>query len=144
MRPFADPRLERIAIFFETLSPVTVSQLPDLYHAQAYFKDPFNEVEGIAAIERIFSHMYTQVNNPHFKMLSGVVQDNTGWLEWSFTFDRDGDTCSVRGASRLIFDSTGKISTHRDYWDTGEELYAKLPVLGWLIRRLQKKLSATQ
>lgn len=142
MRPFADPRLERIAIFFETLSPVTVSQLPDLYHAQAYFKDPFNEVEGIAAIERIFSHMYTQVNNPHFKIVSGLAQQSEAWLEWDFLFEQYGKPWVVRGASKLCFDAEGKITNHRDFWDTGEELYAKLPVIGVLVRWLRKRLSA--
>jgi hypothetical protein len=40
--------------------------------------------------------------------------------------------------SHIRFDASGKVNYHRDYWDTGEELYAKLPVLGWLIRRLKR------
>jgi steroid delta-isomerase len=32
---------------------------------------------------------------------------------------------------------TGKVVWHRDYWDAAEELYAKLPAIGWLMRFLQ-------
>jgi hypothetical protein len=142
MRPFTDPRLERIALYFETLTPENVLRLSDLYHAQACFKDPFNEVQGLVDIERIFFHMYTQVKNPQFRIVSGVLQENTGWLEWDFSFDRGVDTLKVRGASKLVFSDAGEITIHRDYWDTGEELYAKLPFIGWLIRQLRKKLSA--
>jgi hypothetical protein len=35
----------------------------------------------------------------------------------------------------------GRIAYHRDYWDTGEELYAKLPVIGIAIRFLRRKLA---
>ena len=48
----------------------------------------------------------------------------------------------IRGASHLRFDSAGKVTWHRDYWDAAEELYMTLPVIGWLMRRLRKALSA--
>jgi steroid delta-isomerase len=144
MRPFTDPRLERTALYFETLSHAAVSRLSDLYHPQAYFKDPFNEVQGLAAIERIFAHMYTQVQRPQFQIVSGLVQADTAWLEWDFSFEQTTHNLTVRGASKIIFDAEGKIISHRDFWDTGEELYAKLPVIGWVVRQLRKKLSAKQ
>ena len=42
---------EKLATFFEALSPQSVSQLHTLYDAQARFKDPFNEVQGLPEIE---------------------------------------------------------------------------------------------
>jgi hypothetical protein len=45
---------------------------------------------------------------------------------------------TIHGVSHIRFDASGKVNYHRDYWDTGEELYAKVPVLGWLIRRLKR------
>jgi steroid delta-isomerase len=48
----------------------------------------------------------------------------------------------MRGVSHLKFDSVGKVIWHRDYWDTAEELYAKLPVLGCLMRGLKKRLAS--
>lgn len=37
----------------------------------------------------------------------------------------------------LKFDADGKVQYHRDYWDTGEELYMKAPALGTLMRGLK-------
>jgi len=34
------------------------------------------------------------------------------------------------------------VTYHRDYWDTAEELYAKLPLLGGLMRLLRRRLAA--
>jgi len=45
----------------------------------------------------------------------------------------------VRGATHLRFDAAGKVVLHRDYWDAAEELYAKLPLLGVLMRGLQRR-----
>jgi hypothetical protein len=143
MHTFSDPRLERIAAYFETLTRASLTQLPELYHVQAYFKDPFNEVRGVAAIEHIFLHMFSQVKNPRFKIISGVAQQQDAWLEWNFLFELNQQSWVVRGATKLVFDAQGKITIHRDFWDTGEELYSKLPLIGWLMRLLRKKLSST-
>jgi hypothetical protein len=47
----------------------------------------------------------------------------------------------IRGATHLRFNDEGKVTWHRDYWDAAEELYAKLPLIGWLMRSLQNGLS---
>jgi steroid delta-isomerase len=48
----------------------------------------------------------------------------------------------IRGASHLRFDADGKVAWHRDYWDAAEELYARLPGIGWLMRALRRRLAA--
>jgi hypothetical protein len=48
----------------------------------------------------------------------------------------------IHGASHLRFDDAGLVVLHRDYWDAAEELYAKLPLLGMLMRALAGKLAA--
>jgi hypothetical protein len=62
-------------------------------------------------------------------------------LTWEFTFRLRGRGAAelVRGATHLRFAPDGRISYHRDYWDAAEELYAKLPVLGALMRFLQAR-----
>ena len=48
----------------------------------------------------------------------------------------------MRGASHLKFNDSGKVTYHRDYWDTAEELYMKLPLLGLLMRAMRRKMAA--
>jgi steroid delta-isomerase len=48
----------------------------------------------------------------------------------------------VHGATHLRFAPDGRIRSHRDYWDAAGELYAKLPVLGVLMRMVQRRLRA--
>ena len=137
-------RLDALVRFYETLSPQTVDQLGDIYSAEAEFKDPFNEVRGIAAITRIFEHMFVQVEAPRFVVtgrFAGEGGDEGAMLLWEFHFRTRGfgaQALCIRGASHLRFDAEGMVVLHRDYWDAAEELYARLPLLGALMRILQR------
>ena len=134
---------ENLAVFFETLSPSNVSQLHTLYDAQASFKDPFNEVKGLPEIERIFSHMYVALDQPHFVITGQLVDGAQAFLTWEFRFRfKRFDTTTlqtVRGGSHVVFNEQGLVSLHRDYWDAAEELYEKLPVVGGVMRWLKKR-----
>jgi hypothetical protein len=138
--------LEALIDFFHGLSPQSVDRFPEFYSADAYFKDPFNEVRGVAAIQRIFTHMFRQVGEPRFVVTGRVVDEGGAVLIWEFYFRvrlwGKGEAQMMRGVSHLKFDADGKVNYHRDYWDTGEELYMKLPALGTLMRGLRRALAA--
>jgi hypothetical protein len=134
---------DNLATFFETLSPQSVAQLHTVYDEQATFKDPFNEVQGLPEIERIFRHMYVALDQPHFVVTGQVVDGAQAFLTWEFRFRfKRFDTTTlqaVRGASHVVFSEQGLVTMHRDYWDAAEELYEKLPVLGSVMRWLKAR-----
>jgi ketosteroid isomerase-like protein len=135
-------RLERVRAFFESISPEAVQRIDEIYAADAFFKDPFNEVRGAAAVRRIFEHMFVQVEAPRFVVREAVAQGDDAFLTWDFLFRLrrlGGPEQVVHGASHLKFGADGRIHYHRDYWDAAEELYEKLPVLGGLMRLLKKR-----
>ena len=140
---FYREQVAKIVTFFETITPQNVTRIAEFYAPDAYFKDPFNEVRGHAAIELIFSHMFVALEAPRFVVTSKVVDGNTCFLSWDFKFyfkSYDKTTAQiVRGGSHLMLDANGKITAHRDYWDAAEELYEKLPVVGSLMRWLKKR-----
>ena len=141
----ADPRVARIVEAFERLEAADVARVGRLYAADARFKDPFNEVAGRAAIERIFAHMFVALQRPRFVVHEVLVQGDQALLTWDFRFGvgrwARGELC-IRGATHLRLDAEGRIAEHRDYWDAAEELYAKLPLLGPLMRWLQRRGAA--
>ena len=49
--------LDRLIAFYHHLTPESVERFSEFYAADAYFKDPFNEVRGIDAIKHIFTHI---------------------------------------------------------------------------------------
>ncbi len=137
--------IDDLVAWFETLSAQSVRRIGDYYSADAYFKDPFNEVRGIESVQQVYAHMFEQVAEPRFKVTERILAGNGALLTWDFTFRlRPGAALmTVRGASHLRFDAGGKVAYHRDYWDPAEELYAKVPLLGSLMRALRRRLTAT-
>jgi ketosteroid isomerase-like protein len=144
MTDLPDTAMPRLVHFFEHLAPADLPQLATLYAADARFKDPFNEVQGVAAITAVFEHMFRTLDTPRFVVTGQVVQGRQALLTWDFLFNFKGElrTQTVRGATHLQFDAAGRVSLHRDYWDAAEELYEKLPVLGGLMRWVKRRLQA--
>jgi steroid Delta-isomerase len=136
------PYLDRLIRSFENLSQDHVGALVDLYSADAIFKDPFNEVRGRAAIIDIFDNMYKQVDAPRFIVNHSILEGDDAFIVWDFHFrfrNKAATGQSIHGSSHLHFSSEHKVDYHRDYWDTAEELYGKIPGLGWLVRLLRRK-----
>ncbi len=147
MNPTPIPEaVERLVQFFEQLQPQALQRLPGSYGPEARFKDPFNEVQGLVEIERIFAHMFVALDSPHFIVTGRIVQDNKCFLVWDFRFRfKRFDTNAwqtVRGGTHLVFDAQGLVTLHRDYWDAAEELYEKLPLVGGLMRWLKRRANS--
>lgn len=140
---FANYAVDRIADTFQALTPAGVETLGAIYTPDARFKDPFNDVQGLAEIQQIFRHMYESLENPRFVVTGRIVQDAQCFLTWEFhfafkSFQRE-KAQRILGGSHLVLDGEGRITLHRDYWDAAEELYEKLPVVGGLMRWLKRR-----
>ncbi len=136
--------IQNIIHRFEHLELSNIAELLGIYAKDAFFKDPFNEVRGHAAIEKIFSHMFDQVNHPRFVILNHIHQEQSLCLTWEFRFSFKNEKSQqvIRGCSWLTLNEEGLITEHRDYWDAAEELYEKLPILGSFMRWIKRKLKA--
>jgi steroid Delta-isomerase len=141
-----NPRVARVVEFFELLTPADVARIGEFYRDDARFKDPFNEVQGISAIEHVFSHMYVALHEPRFAVRDVVAEGDQCFLTWDFLFrfKRFSPTVEqcVRGGSHIVFGDNGRIALHRDYWDAAEELYEKLPAVGMLMRWLKRRANS--
>ena len=137
--------LARIVAFFEQIAPSDVARIGDIYAEDAYFRDPFNEVRGVAAIARVYAQMFKRLDQCRFVITTTVANDEGAFLVWDFTFRirrwRPSRTLAIHGASHVKLTAAGKVAYHRDYWDAAEELYAKLPLIGPVMRFLRKTLA---
>jgi ketosteroid isomerase-like protein len=136
----------QLARYFESLSPQTVPDVARYYASDARFKDPFNDLSGTAAIQRVFEHMFVALNQPRFVITQTVVQGRQCFMTWEFrfgfkNFKRDEHQV-ILGASHLVFSEQGLVTLHRDYWDAAEELYEKLPLVGGLMRWLKRRANS--
>ncbi len=140
--------IERVVRFYESITPADLARVGELYAADAFFKDPFNEVRGVPAIAAIFEHMFVQVDGPRFAVRERVVQGDAAFLVWDFDFafrrPLPPGPRRIRGCSHLRLAADGRVAYHRDYWDAAEELYEQLPAIGVLMRWMRRRGSVAQ
>ena len=141
-----DPRVARIAQAYTALSRDNLAVLMACYASDARFVDPFNDVQGHAAIEAIFRHMFEVLHAPRFTITAIVTEGDQAFLIWDFHFQRQagGAPWHIHGTTHLVLDEQGHVRLHRDYWDAANELYAKWPLLGGLMRWLARQLRTRQ
>ena len=135
-------RFKEIADWFEALSPESLATIGEVYDEQSLFRDPFNDIQGIEKIRTIFQHMFDALEAPRFKVTRIIEQGLESFMIWDFTFVLKGNQYQIAGCTHFVLDPVSlRVTLHRDYWDAAQELYEKLPLLGWLMRGLRRKLS---
>ena len=143
MSKHTNAALARVIDFWEALSPSTVHAIDRVYSDKASFRDPFNDVHGIDAIRKILDHMFDALTDVRFEIVDAARDGDNGFLTWNMKFrlkSRPNDAQRIHGASHIRFDGSGLVVGHRDYWDAGEEVYEKVPVLGALIRLVKRRI----
>ena len=135
----------RAKAYFESILFFDDPRLGTIYTEDAYFRDPFNEVTGVAEIARIFGAMFEHLDDVRFTILETVADDGGAMLTWDMSYRvrkwRPHQSQVIHGATHLRFALDGRIAYHRDYWDAANELYAKLPLIGPVMRWLRRKLA---
>lgn len=144
-----DPTLAAYCAFFEGLVPADLAQLAARFTADARFADPFNDVRGLDAIRGVFERMFARCVEVRFEVHDALRSGDVALLHWTMRFrpaparagGRPGAEWTLHGMSRVVFAADGRVAEHVDHWDSGSQLYAKLPLLGPVIRWLQHRLA---
>jgi len=137
--------LARLKAYWEALTQERVGSLDAVYAPDVHFRDPFNDVRGIEELRRIFGHMYETLEEPRFAITETILEGDRAVLVWDFDFRirawKPRVTQRIHGLSVVRFGADGRVADHRDYWDAAGELYAKLPLVGPLVRYLARRMA---
>lgn len=134
--------VDRLLDWYATLTPHSTGRAAEFYAADAHFRDPFNDVRGVPAVEVILRHMFEHTEQPRFIIGERIVQGDQAFATWTFVFALRGKPYQVEGGSHFRFNQQGLVTLHRDYWDAAEELLQKLPLVGPPIRWLRQRFGA--
>ena len=127
--------------YLETLRPETLPELLKYVSADVHFQDPFNDVHGIDAMAEIFRHMFELVGPVRFTVYQAQAAGRVGLFSWRFEGQLFGKPWVFNGTSVITFDEDGMVIVHIDHWDAAQNLYERLPLIGWLFAWLRRRLA---
>ena len=129
---------------FENLTQETIANCEQVVSADIRFKDPFNDLKGIELFRRMLFKTLEDVRDPKFHIQDQACSDSRHYIRWDFDgYVKGLGQLHLTGMSEITYDDDGRVCEHIDHWDASEQLYEKLPVLGWPITCLKKRLQVS-
>ncbi|MEN9722895.1 MAG: hypothetical protein RJB38_881 [Pseudomonadota bacterium] len=139
-------RAPSVEEFFNQLNQKTMHLVDDFYAENTHFLDPVVDIHGRAGVRAYYENLYRNVESIRFEFSSQVVQGDEQVAFWTMVLRakglEGGREIRVLGNSHFRFDpQTGQALYHRDYFDMGEFIYERVPVLGGVIRYIKKRFA---
>ncbi|MGL5430686.1 MAG: nuclear transport factor 2 family protein [Vibrio sp.] len=135
--------VQHVARFYQHIDKKQLHKLPEIYHHNVVFEDPAHRIQGVQALTDYFATLYQNVERCSFVIDEQYSVDEGAFLIWTMYLRHPklakGQLVRVNGVSYLRF-ADDKVIYHRDYFDMGQMLYERLPILGSLIRTIKRRL----
>jgi SnoaL-like domain len=135
---------EKIKYFFQQTNSQTMSNVGDFYATDADFEDPVHKLKGVEALKAYYTKLYEGAEKVTFDFSHFYEDKDTVVAIWTMTVKtpklKAGEPIVVDGNSVIRFNSEGKASYHRDYFDLGAFIYENVPVLGFVVRKVKDRL----
>lgn len=140
--------LEKAKEFFDTLSVNNLAAVDKFYDQDTFFQDPIHQLKGAKAVKDYYAGLYKNVDSIRFEFLQTSEVGNLVTLEWRMhlktPYLNGGEPFSVDGVSLITFGGKeDKAITHRDYFDMGEFVYERVPVLSSVIKYAKKRMKGS-
>ena len=137
--------IERFKAFFGDLNEDRVkNNIRSVYAPEVWFNDTLKSIRGVDALEHYLVETARSVDSCKVDVDEVVASPNGVYVRWRmhirFKKFRRGETQSSIGVTLLRFDKEGRVAYHQDYWDSGANLFEKVPVLGAGIRAVKRRL----
>ena len=89
--------IKKLTLWYENLKKESLNELDIFYDENVFFKDPFNEVEGIDNLRNVFVHMFKTLDNPHFVIIDTIENSEGAFLTWDFILFLKGKNLRYMG-----------------------------------------------
>jgi len=136
--------LDRYISVLTALQPGEFEGLRAACHEDMRFRDPFNDCVGVDRFIAVMAKMFEDVRDVRFTVRRRAVAEDFGFFSWVLLYRtrEDGPDGRIEGATEVRFDVDGRVLEHLDHWDAASQLYEGLPVVGFLLRRIRRRLEA--
>lgn len=133
---------EAYAAFWQSLGPDSLDLIDRHMAETVRFADPFNDLTGRPAVRAYFTKVYAKLEGVTVTVHDVACGSEAAYLRWTFAYrmGSKGRPWSLEGMSEVAFDADGLAVRHIDHWDAGSQVYAKLPILGPIIRLIASRI----
>ena len=134
--------VNNLKAFYQKSGKLQPEQLDAIYTQDVEFRDPLHTIFGILALKSYMKNLYTSSPDIRFEYTDEQSGDNWAAITWVMHFRHPslagGRLISVRGITQIRF--TDRIFYHEDFYDLGAMLYQHVPVLGRIIRFINRRI----
>ena len=136
--------IDRFERFYRNLGQSNINALAELYGEQVVFIDPVSEHVGLASLDSYFRNLMQSCRSCTFDMTIHRIDEGNVFVTWVMHFEhpqlRSGKPIAVDGVSKLVI-ADDKIVEQRDYYDMGAMVYENVPLLGFVISGLRRRMA---
>jgi hypothetical protein len=136
--------IENLYSLYMEFKPSLLDDLDNIYSQDVQFKDPLHEIRGVDNLRHYFAGMMQGLDECRFEFDHKIESPAQGEcvLFWTMYYRHrklaGGNPLVLTGNSHLRY--AEKIYYHRDYFDAGAMLYEQIPLLGFAIGRIKKRM----
>lgn len=136
--------IERFERFYRDLAAGSLDELADVYDDEVVFIDPVAEHVGLEALKEYFSNLLQNCRSCSFEVTVHRQGASMAFVTWVMTFEhaqlRQGKPIIVEGISQIDI-AHDRIVKQRDYYDMGAMVYENVPVLGFVVAGLRRRMA---
>ncbi len=133
------PHLDAYTRWWVELTPGTVDDLDALASPEMRFTDPFHDLQDREQVKTMMRRILSAISDIEVTVHDAVTSDRAGYLRWRYAGKRGQSAFAFEGMSEITFDEAGRVTCHTDHWDSGSQLYARLPVIGPIIGLIRSR-----
>ena len=139
---------EKVKHLYTNFDQQMLAGLSDIYRNDIVFQDPLHHITGLANLSSYYQGMLDGLESCRFEFTQQLVEealdskDSHAVLFWTMHYQHkkiaQGKPLSITGNSHIRYDD--KVFYHRDYFDAGAMLYEHLPIMGFVIKQIKKRM----
>jgi len=134
--------IEQFKQLYHQFDRATLAQLHEVYSPAIRFKDPVHQLDGLDALTNYFEHFCSADNNYQFEFTNELITANQAFFQWTMHYThpqlQHGARLQLEGGSLIKFDQ--HIYYHEDFYDMGAMIYQHLPIMGWLVKKINARI----
>lgn len=132
------------ALLADFKAPDFKQRAQEIYAENAFFNDTLKTVLGGDAISEYLAASADALESGTVDFLDVVASDGNYYFRWKmdlvFKKIARGQQTTTVGMSHIRFNADGRVVLHQDFWDSSAGLFEHIPAVGWMIRKVKRRL----